>query len=114
MHVFSVVVGSDDSIYIGAGFYGELDLGGGPMGTPAGGGGVIAKLSADGDHIWSLFVSNFVYSVAVGVDGKIYATTEFVAEELVVGDQTFANQGEGFNPFNGNPWTNTALIVLTE
>ena len=113
MYVFSAAVGEDNSIYIGAAFSGEHNLGGGPMGTPEGGGGVVAKLDADGEHIWSIYVSDWVHSVAAGPDGRVYATTHF-GEELVVGDQAFPNEGEGVNPFNGKPWTNTALIVLSE
>jgi len=114
-HIFSVAVGADNSIYIGAAVGDQIAfVGDGPMGPPNGAGGIIVKLDADGEHIWSFYLSSWVYSVAVGPNGRVYATTQFSGEELVVGNQVFPNEGEGVNPFNGKPWTNTALIVLTE
>jgi len=70
---YSVFAGPDGGAYLaGYSFSTELNLGGGPL--P--GGTFIARLDADGDHVWSkAFSGPYGRAIAVDPSGNVYLTT---------------------------------------
>jgi len=109
-----MVIGTDGSIFFGGRVHGELDLGGGPMGTPDGKGGVVAKFDSSGNHIWSFYTSEEVTGVDLGPGDTVYAVTGFYSDEIQLGGETFTNQADGVDPNSGEPWGNAVLFKLSQ
>ncbi len=114
LRVWSMVIGTDGSIFFGGRVHGELDLGGGPMGTPDGKGGVVAKFDSSGNHIWSFYTSEEVTGVDLGPGDTVYAVTGFYSDEIQLGGETFTNQADGVDPNSGEPWGNAVLFKLSQ
>jgi hypothetical protein len=72
---YAVAIGPGGDIVIAGGFDGTIDLGGGALSAHGFDDIWVAKLSADGDHIWSKQFSSFdmeaAYAVAVDPSGNV-------------------------------------------
>jgi len=79
--VSAVAVDSDGSIYVGGGFEGTIDLGGGPLVSGGGEDVFIAKLDPAGGHVWSKRFgggnNQYIDDVAVTPDGVALVGTFF-------------------------------------
>lgn len=76
---FDVAVGAGDDIVLGGWFNGTVDLGGGPLvaqGTDAD--VFLAKLSSDGQHVWSVSLGDmkdqYLDSIALDASGNVFAS----------------------------------------
>ena len=68
LEIFAIEAGPDGSVYLAGTASGEVDLGAGPVPTSGTRDAVIARLDADGNHVWSrVFVAPVGDQTAVGV-----------------------------------------------
>ena len=76
-----LALGEDGEIHLGGYFSGELDLGGGKMKSAGGSDGFIGKLTAAGQHVWSIRLGDsqlqYVAAVGVGPAGEVIVGGHF-------------------------------------
>jgi hypothetical protein len=60
------------NVVLTASYTDTIDLGGGPLKTPDRA-SYVAKLTADGAHVWSHSLEATIHAVAIGPDGDVYA-----------------------------------------
>ena len=86
-----VTIDADGSVLIGGTFSDTLDLGGGPLG--AAGGGWIARLDADGNHLASRsFGVSSIGALALDAEGNILVGGDFYGT-VSFGDQKVSSNG---------------------